>query len=80
LTERGFRPLLPRERRPRRRGRTLLPWALRLGAAAAVFAAGVGLGQTLESDSGNGETQTYVRTLVPETLPAETVTVTVTGP
>jgi hypothetical protein len=74
----GFGPLLPTERRARRRKPKLRPWALRAGFAAVVFAVGIGFGQALESDSGNGGTRTYVRTLAPETLPPETVTVTVT--
>lgn len=80
MTEGGFGPLLPTERRSRRRRRKLLPWTARAAAAAVVFAAGIALGQALESDQGSGGTQTYVRTLVPETLPAQTVTVTVPAP
>jgi hypothetical protein len=45
-----------------------------------VFALGVGLGQALEENRDGGETQTSIRTLEPETLPAQTVTVTVTAP
>jgi hypothetical protein len=45
-----------------------------------VFALGVALGQALEENRGDGETQTSIRTLQPETLPAQTVTVTVTSP
>lgn len=74
----GFGPLLPRERRARRRKPKLGPWALRVGLAVVVFAVGIGFGQALESDSGDGGTQTIIRTLAPETLPPETATVTVT--
>ena len=49
-------------------------------AAIVIFAVGVALGQALEENPGGGETRTSVRTLLPETLPAETVTVTVTTP
>jgi hypothetical protein len=48
--------------------------------AAVAFALGVGLGQALEENRGGGETQTSIRTLAPETLPAQTVTVTVPAP
>jgi hypothetical protein len=78
VSEGGFGPLLPRERRGRRRKLKLAPWALRAVLVAAVFAVGIGFGQALESDSGGGGTQTIVRTLAPETLPPETATVTVT--
>jgi hypothetical protein len=74
----GFGPLLPRERRARRRKPKFRPWALRVGVAAVVFAVGIGFGQALESGSGDGGTQTIIRTLAPETLPPETATVTVT--
>lgn len=81
MSESGFGPLLPRQRRAaRRRRRRLLRWAVRLVGIAVVFAAGVALGQALENDPNSGETQTSIRTLVPETLPAQTVTVTVTTP
>jgi hypothetical protein len=53
---------------------------LRVAFAVVVFAVGIGFGQALESDSGDGGTSTYVRTLAPETLPPETATVTVTAP
>jgi hypothetical protein len=42
-----------------------------------VFAAGVALGQALDDSSPPAGTRTSVRTLVPETLSAETVTITV---
>jgi hypothetical protein len=58
----------------------VVPWIGRLGAAVVVFALGVGLGQALEESPRSGGTQTSVRTLAPETLPAETVTVTVQTP
>ena len=46
-----------------------------------IFFAGLALGRAIESGSGNGETNTSVRTLVPETLtPQQTVTVTVSSP
>jgi hypothetical protein len=49
--------------------------------AAVVFFAGLALGRALESGSESGETNTSVRTLVPETLtPEQTVTVTVSNP
>jgi hypothetical protein len=57
-----------------------VPWAVRAAAAVVVFAVGVAFGQAVESDSGEGGSRTYVRTLVPETLPPETATVTVTTP
>jgi hypothetical protein len=57
-----------------------MPSVLRLGIAVVVFALGVGLGQALEESPRSGGTQTFVRTLTPETLPAETVTVTVRTP
>jgi hypothetical protein len=66
VSEGGFGPLLPRERRARRRRPRLAPWALRGAVALVVFA--------------GGGTRTYVRTLAPETLPPETATVTVTAP
>jgi hypothetical protein len=55
-------------------------WGLPLLGAVVVFAIGVALGQALEENRGGGETQTSIRTLEPETLPAQTVTVTVTSP
>lgn len=66
--------------RTRRRRNPLLAWALPLLGAVIVFALGVALGQALEENRGGGETQTSIRTLEPETLPAQTVTVTVTSP
>jgi hypothetical protein len=42
-----------------------------------VFAAGVALGQALDDSSPPAGTRTSVRTLVPGTLSAETVTITV---
>ncbi|HET7856176.1 MAG TPA: hypothetical protein VFL41_06935 [Gaiellaceae bacterium] len=80
MSEGSFGPLLPRQRRSRRRRNKLVPWAVRGAAAVVVFALGVAFGQALESDSGEGGSRTYVRTLVPETLPPETATVTVTTP
>jgi hypothetical protein len=67
-----------RERGARGRRRLLRFWA---GAAlvAAVFAAGLALGQSLDDNPSPGGTQTLVRTLKPLALPParETVTVTV---
>jgi hypothetical protein len=80
VSEGGFGPLLPRERRGRRRRPKLARWGLRGALAVVVFAVGIGFGQALESDSGDGGTRTYIRTLAPETLPPETATVTVTAP
>jgi cytochrome bd-type quinol oxidase subunit 2 len=79
LTSRGLGPLLQSERRSRRR-RPFVSWALRVAAALVVFALGVALGQALEETPEPGRTRTSVRTLVPETLPARTVTVTVPIP
>jgi hypothetical protein len=67
-------------RRTRQRRRPLLAWGLPILGAAVAFALGVGLGQALEENRGGGETQTSIRTLAPETLPAQTVTVTVPAP
>jgi hypothetical protein len=69
-----------RDRRPRRRRNPLLVWGLALAGAVVVFAIGVAFGQALEENRGGGGTQTSIRTLEAETLPAETVTVTVTAP
>lgn len=66
--------------RTRRRRNPLLAWGLSLLGAVVLFAVGVALGQALEENRGGGETQTSIRTLEPETLPAQTVTVTVTSP
>lgn len=73
-------PLLPRERRARRRRPRLGRSIVRAALGVVVFVVGVAFGQALESDSGGGGTRTYVRTLKPETLPPETATVTVTAP
>ncbi|HEX3255324.1 MAG TPA: hypothetical protein VHQ96_06000 [Gaiellaceae bacterium] len=68
-----------RKRRSRRRG--FLVWLARILAAAVFFFAGFALGRAIESGSGDGGTNTSVRTLVPSTLtPQETVTVTVSSP
>ena len=72
--------MTPGARRRVRRRRPGLAWLLALGGAAVVFAIGVALGQAIEENRGDGDTQTSIRTLAPETLPAETVTVTVTTP
>ena len=64
--------------RPQKNARRPLgTWALRSAAVLIVFAAGVALGQALDDSSPPSGTRTSVRTLVPETLSAETVTVTV---
>jgi hypothetical protein len=80
LTRETVGPLLSRERRAKRRSRPFLPWIGMAAAAIVVFALGVGLGQALEENPEPGETRTSVRTLAPQTLPAETVTVTVSTP
>jgi len=72
----------PRLRRKRRR-RGVLRWAVRIGAAAVIFAVGVALGETLDDnpDPQNSPTTTSVRTLGPLPLSSpSTVTVTVTRP
>jgi hypothetical protein len=66
-----------RTRSQRDRRRALRTWALRAAALLVVFAAGVALGQALDDSSPPAGTRTSVRTLVPGTLSAETVTVTV---
>lgn len=58
----------------------MLAWGVALLGAVVLFAVGVALGQALEENRGGGGTQTSIRTLEPETLPAQTVTVTVTSP
>jgi hypothetical protein len=55
-------------------------WAAVLAAALLVFWVGVALGRALEEAPRPGGTQTLVRTLEPDTLPAVTRTVTVTTP
>ena len=67
-----MRPRPQRDRRPR-----FATWALRSAAVLVVFGAGVALGQALDDSSPPAGTRTSVRTLVPGTLNAETVTVTV---
>jgi hypothetical protein len=72
----------PRLRRKRRR-RTLVRWAVRVGAAAVIFAVGVALGEVLDDnpDASGSPTTTSIRTLGPLPLTQQsTVTVTVTGP
>jgi hypothetical protein len=51
---------------------------LRAAGLLILFAVGVALGQALDDSSPPTDTSTSVRTLVPATLKAETVTVTVT--
>jgi hypothetical protein len=65
----------PRPQKDRRRRLGTL--AIRAAAVLVVFAAGVALGQALDDSSPPAGTQTSVRTLVPDTLSAETVTITV---
>lgn len=65
-------------RRPRRRGPRLRRAALRLLAVAAIFAAGVALGQALRDNPRSGGDRTQVRTLRPLPLPPAVRTVTVT--
>lgn len=69
-----------RARRRAGRRRPGLAWLLAIAGGVVVFAIGVALGQAIEENRGDGDTQTSIRTLAPETLPAETVTVTVTTP
>jgi hypothetical protein len=59
------------------RRRRLRTWAPRSAAALVLFAAGVALGQALDDSSPPAGTRTSVRTLVPATLKAETITITV---
>ncbi len=66
-------------RRKVRRRRPLVSSVLVAIATALTFALGIALGQALEENEPGGETQTSIRTLAPETLPAQTVTVTVTA-
>lgn len=69
------------QRRTRRRRRpSFIRWGAPIAAAIVLFALGVALGQALEENRRGGETSTSIRTLEPETLPAQTVTVTVTAP
>jgi hypothetical protein len=69
-----------RRRTRQRRRPSLVRWGAPLVAAIVLFALGIALGQALEENRGGGETRTSIRTLEPETLPAQTVTVTVTAP
>jgi len=68
-----------RERRPaRRRLLVLLGWLL---VVAVAFVVGLVVGRAIEDAPVPGGEQTIVRTLVPRTIgPADTVTVTVSGP
>jgi hypothetical protein len=54
-------------------------WAAGLAVAVLIFWVGVALGRALEEAPKPGGTQTLVRTLEPDTLPAVTRTVTVTS-
>jgi len=72
----------PRLRRKRRR-RVVVRWAIRVGAAAVIFAVGVALGESLDDnpDPSKSPTTTSIRTLGPLPLSSPpTVTVTVTRP
>ncbi|MBA2568210.1 MAG: hypothetical protein H0V11_02570 [Actinobacteria bacterium] len=69
------------QRRTRQRRRpSLFRWGAPIAGAILLFALGIALGQALEENRGGGETRTSIRTLEPETLPAQTATVTVTTP
>ena len=65
----------PRPQKERRR--RLGTWRFAAPRCSIVFAAGLALGQALDDSSPPAGTHTSVRTLVPGTLSAETVTVTV---
>lgn len=70
-------------RRRRRRGAGLVPWLVRLVVVAAVFAAGVALGQALEDRPSPAKPVTSFATIQPWTqteTATETRTVTVTTP
>ncbi len=76
-----LRALSNGQRRTRQRRRpSVIRWGAPIAAAIVLFALGVALGQALEENRRGGETSTSIRTLEPETLPAQTVTVTVTSP
>jgi len=64
----------------RRRPSPLVRWGVPVAAALVLFALGIALGQALEENRHGGETRTSTGVLVPQTLPAQTVTVTVTAP
>jgi hypothetical protein len=67
----------PREiRRPRRRGLAVARFTLRVLVVAAVFAAGVALGEALHDNPKPSGTVTGVRTLKPLPLPPITRTAT----
>ena len=73
----------PPVRRRRRRGAGLARWGVRVLVVAAVFAAGVALGQALEDRPEAGEPVTTFGTIQPWTqtqTSVETRTVTVTTP
>ena len=67
-------------RTSQRRRPSLIRWGAPIAAAIVLFVLGVALGQALEENRRGGETSTSIRTLEPETLPAQTVTVTVPAP
>jgi hypothetical protein len=54
-----------RERARRRRRKLLVRWGVRVLAAAAIFAAGVALGEALHDNPRPGGTQTIVSTFSP---------------
>jgi len=64
------------QRRRRQRRAAARRWAIRIVAAAAVFALGIALGQALQDNPQPGPPQTVVRTLRPLPLAPATVTVT----
>ena len=66
-----------RARRPSRRRKAAV-WAALLAAGVLLVWVGIALGRALEDAPRPGGTQTLVRTLEPDTLPAVTRTVTVT--
>ena len=82
MTSTEHRPPAPRRERERRRRarRRGLGLAVRVLVVAAVFAAGLALGQALDDSPGTGSKLTEVRTLKPLPLPPAERTVTVTVP
>ena len=79
LSERREQTRLDARRARRRR---IARWAGGLAAVGAVFFLGIALGRAIEGTPDPGGTQTFVRTLEPDTLPpvTRTVTVTTSGP
>ena len=70
---------MPRERRPPRR-RPFLRLAVAVLVVAAVFAAGLAVGEALHDNPHPGGTQTIIRTLNPLGVAPAEETVTVTEP